>query len=72
MLTVPLASVISAGDRSQVMLLANGVVRAADVRTGAPGVSRIPVLQGLTRSSQVLADAASAKPGARAAAAPAR
>ncbi len=72
MLTVPLAAVISAGDRSQVMLLDNGVVRAADVRTGAPGVSRIPVLQGLTRSSQVLADAASAKPGARAAAAPAR
>ncbi len=71
MLTVPLTAVTtqgmgsSAAAQAQVYVVANGVVRARNVRTGAPGARRMPIVEGIGEADRVVVDASTVKPGQR-------
>ncbi len=71
MLTVPLTAVTSQGVGSaaatpaQVYVIEDGVVRAREVRTGAPGARRMPIIEGIREGDRVVVDASAVKPGQR-------
>ncbi len=77
MLTVPLTAVTtdfggatgaspSQGAQSAlVFVVERGVVRARNVRTGAPGAQRIPILDGIDEGGRVVVNASAVKAGQR-------